>query len=735
MDTYVRYEETQKIIEKRVHDRAKSLYEYFISMRFVFHQQFIKSGLDLNDSTVGFLPAHAASLISDEFKKKASQKISIRNVSDNPRNPKNKADKDEVEAIEYFRAHPNEQEFSKNISADGSEFYFYAAPLKISEYCLACHGTKNQTMPYIKNKYSSAYDYNVGDVRGVTSVKIEKRAFADPMMDIFLETTVFVFTMTLILLGITYGAILKLTKREGQIKIELENTVAARTTELKNAYVHERHLRSILRTVADVNQLLITTEDVAELVKKAADTLSKNDMFVSVKIALALDGSLKIAAHCGKEFLSVVSENDTQVFNSGKSLMIMRDDERVTDEVQQYAQQYGITAAYILALKSNVFADKSLGVLSIYTSSADGFSKEDTDMLDELAGDIGFAINSFVQKNTIDLLLEEKIQSYHEFIEALVDMIEQRDTYTAGHTQRVAKYALMIAEDMGIRDDEKKKLAQAARLHDIGKVVTPDSILLKPGTLTNLEYELIKEHVMAGFQVLSNIDSYKELANIMVHHHERYNGSGYPYGKQGDEIPILGHILAVADSFDAMTTNRIYKPRKSVGEALRELDSMSGSLYHPEVVASALKTLQDVAIDEKVEQAIGTSPIDQERLSYFFRDKLTRLYNDDYLYVVLGGRSNHDKPKSLTVISLVDFTKYNKEHMWEGGNRLLIEFAEFLAQNTDGNMLFRVKGDNFIIADYDKDAKVLLAASPLVEYGIAYRVMTMKAPFNDILTN
>ncbi len=271
-DTYVRYQETQKIIEKRVHERARSLHEYFVSMRYVFHQQFLKSGIDLNDSTVGFLPAHAASLISDEFEKKASQKISIRNVSDNPRNPKNKADTDEIAAIEYFRTHPNEKEFSKDIQKDGKKFYFYAAPLKISAYCLACHGIKENTELYIKNRYDSAYDYNVGDIRGVTSIKIEKRAFSDPMMDIFWETTVFGFSVTLILLGIAYGAILKLTKREGQIKIELENTVAARTIELKNAYVHEKHLRSILRTVADVNQLLITTEDIDELAKKSADT-------------------------------------------------------------------------------------------------------------------------------------------------------------------------------------------------------------------------------------------------------------------------------------------------------------------------------------------------------------------------------------------------------------------------------------------------------------------------------
>lgn len=733
--TYMRYEETQKIVEKRVHDRARSLNDYFTSMRNIFHQQFLKSGLDLNDSTLGFLPAHAAALISDDFESKAAQKISLRNVSETPLNLKNKADETEIEAIKYFRANPKQTEYMKAIKKDGEDFFFFAAPIKMSGYCLSCHGKNGPKKEYIRKKYANVGGYSEDDIGGITSILIEKQQFSDPIMSIFWETTFFGFSIAFILLLVAYKAIAELTRKEALVKVELENVVAARTNELKNAYTHEKHLRSILRTVADVNQLLITADDINELVKQSADTLAKNEMFVSVKIALALEGELKIVAYCGREFMNNLTENDRKVFDDCKSLMLRVDDESISKENKKLAIEHGIEAAYILPLKSHSFADRCLGVLSIYTSSKDGFSKEDTDMLDELAGDIGFAVNSFVQKNTIDLLLDEKIQSYHEFIEALVDMIEQRDTYTAGHTQRVAKYALMIAEDMGVDEEDRKKLAQAARLHDIGKVVTPDSILLKPGILNSLEYELIKEHVIAGFQVLSNIDSYKELAHIIVHHHERYNGSGYPYGKQGDEIPLLGHILAIADSFDAMTTNRIYKPKKSVADALRELESLSGTLYHPDVAAAAVRALKDIKIDEAGEQAIGTSPIDQERLSYFFRDKLTRLYNDDYLSVVIDGRSNHDKPKSLTVISLVDFTRYNKEHMWEGGNKLLVGFAEFLAQNIKNKNIFRVKGDHFIVADYDGDMKELLMRSPLIDNGVAYRVFTMKAPFGDILTN
>lgn len=735
-DTYVRYRETQAIIEKMLHDRAESLNDYFISMRYVFHQQFLKSKVDLNDSTVGFLPAHASSLISDEFAKKESKKISIRNVSDQPRNPKNKADGIELSAIEYFKTNPATLELTKTIYQDGEEFYFFAAPLKIQQYCLACHGQKEDTLGYIQKRYNNAYGYKIGDVRGITSIKIEKSAFMAPVMRVFWDATFFGFGIALLLLALAYTAIARLTNKEVESKIELENTVAVRTGELNNAYMQEKHLRSILRTVTDVNQLLIASQNIDELVDKSAQTLNANDTFSSVKIILSEDGKLNVKASYGIVNEKIVTDVDSGVFKANKSLYLtdlQADD--VPEHCKSKAKAYGLKAVYSVPLKSSVFEERPVGVLTVCTKDKQGFNDQERAMIDELAGDIGFAVNSFMQKNTIDLLLDEKIQSYHEFIEALVDMIEQRDTYTAGHTQRVAKYALMIAEDMGVDEGDRKKLAQAARLHDIGKVVTPDSILLKPGILNSLEYELIKEHVIAGFQVLSNIDSYKELAHIIVHHHERYNGSGYPYGKQGDEIPLLGHILAIADSFDAMTTNRIYKPKKSVADALRELESLSGTLYHPDVAAAAVRALKDIKIDEAGEQAIGTSPIDQERLSYFFRDKLTRLYNDDYLSVVIDGRSNHDKPKSLTVISLVDFTRYNKEHMWEGGNKLLVGFAEFLTQNIKNKNIFRVKGDHFMVADYEGDMKELLMRSPLIDNGVAYRVFTMKAPFGDILTN
>jgi len=702
-------------------------------MRFVYQQQFIKSNVALSDATIGFLPAHAASSISDEFAKRTTQGMSIRNVSDRPRNPKNKADEIEMEAIKYFSEHPKQNETIRLIKENNKELFFFSAPLKIEPHCLSCHGDKESTLEYIKTKYDNAFGYKLGDIRGLISIKIPAEPLTNPMMSIFWKTTFFAYGLSALLLTLVYAAIRRLTRREEQIKKELEESVEEKTSELQAAYKHEKHLSSILHTVASVNQILITTQNMDELIDRSAKTLSSNDSFASVKIALAIDGELVVKASYGLAHRTMITEVDRLVFESNKSI-IFNDfkDESVPEYYKQKAKTYEIRAAYCLPLRSDAFATNPLGVITVCTAFEEGFSKEETVMIDELVGDIGFAVNSFIQKETIEGLMQDRLNNYQDFIGALVEMIEQRDAYTAGHTKRVAEYSLLIARKMGISESEAQKLVEAAKLHDIGKIVTPDSVLLKPGTLSALEYELIKEHVMAGYRALSSIGSYSELAQIVVHHHEKFDGSGYPYGKSGDEIPMLGYILAVADSFDAMTTNRIYKPRKNVKESLGELLSLSGSWYHPDVVSAALEALSNIEVDANIDQAIGANAIDKERLSYFFQDRLTRLYNEDYLTLMLSGRSIYAKPRALLIISLVNFTKYNKEHTWEGGNDLLVLFADFLTNNIKDTPIFRIWGDRFAIADFNGDIEALIKESPLGAHGVGYKAQKLKAPFEDI---
>jgi len=196
--------------------------------------------------------------------------------------------------------------------------------------------------------------------------------------------------------------------------------------------------------------------------------------------------------------------------------------------------------------------------------------------------------------------------------------------------------------------------------------------------------------------MLSGIEMYKDLAEIIRYHHERHDGKGYPGGLKGEEIPLLTRIMTVADAFDAMTTNRIYKPRKQIAEALAELSSLAGTQFNPEVVAVAVKALTEVTLPVSVSQTPITD-IEKKRFSYFFNDRLTGLYNEDYLRIFLQNNQNLQEFSCLHLLHLTHLLEYNKELGWEQGNRIFQNFAvELLAKYPDA-LLFRAYGNDFAI--------------------------------------
>ncbi len=294
----------------------------------------------------------------------------------------------------------------------------------------------------------------------------------------------------------------------------------------------------------------------------------------------------------------------------------------------------------------------------------------------------------------------EKIENFENTILSFVQMIENRDTYTGGHSLRVATYARLIAQEMGESEENCELLYKAGIIHDVGKVATPDTILLKPGALNPLEYKLIQEHVNVGYQLLSKIPMYKEHAKIIIAHHEKYDGTGYPNGLKGDEISMLSHILLVADAFDAMTTNRIYKGRKNIESALKELVELSSKQFHPEVVKSAIKVLKDIDIPKEITQ-LPTTEIEKERFSYFFRDQLTKSYNYDYLNFILEQGIFYNDYSYISKIYFSGFNRYNTLYGWGKGDAVLHKFVDYLSQEYPSTTIFRVHGDDFILMSSD----------------------------------
>lgn len=181
--------------------------------------------------------------------------------------------------------------------------------------------------------------------------------------------------------------------------------------------------------------------------------------------------------------------------------------------------------------------------------------------------------------------LEEEFQQQTlAMATSLVSLIDLRDRYTGGHSQRVAKYVRSIALQMCLPDDETEVTVFAASLHDIGKIGVPDHTLLKPGKLTEEEFGWIRKHPEWGWMAIRNVKGFENAALLVLHHHERLDGHGYPSRLRGAEIPLGSRLIAVADSYDALTTNRPYRSARSHAEAVAELQRCAGTQFDPRVV-------------------------------------------------------------------------------------------------------------------------------------------------------
>ena len=189
--------------------------------------------------------------------------------------------------------------------------------------------------------------------------------------------------------------------------------------------------------------------------------------------------------------------------------------------------------------------------------------------------------------------MTELAHSHSATLEALGSAIDLRDGPTAGHSRRVLLYSVKIAEVIGGMEDHLKTLGMGAWLHDIGKLAIPDSILLKPGALNGQERQIMERHVELGYDLVKGIPFLADAAEIILAHHERHNGSGYPRGLRGKDIPMFARIFAVADSFDAMTSDRPYRSALPVHTARSVIDAGRGELFDPEIVDAFLAVGED----------------------------------------------------------------------------------------------------------------------------------------------
>lgn len=257
---------------------------------------------------------------------------------------------------------------------------------------------------------------------------------------------------------------------------------------------------------------------------------------------------------------------------------------------KEAATAWGFNSSVCLPLKQG---DEVFGVLNIYSRRHDEFMKDEIAMLEEMAGNLAFGINTHRTRLAHERDTRHLQEVMVSTIGALGAMIEQRDPYTAGHQRNVAKLAGAIARDLGLDAHRVQGIELGSLVHDIGKIRVPAEILTKPGKLSDLEFQIIKMHPEIGREIVQGIDFPWPIQAMVAQHHERLDGSGYPAGLKGDEIPLESRILAVADVVEAITARRPYRAALGIDVALAEISAQAGTHFDATVVAACVRVFND----------------------------------------------------------------------------------------------------------------------------------------------
>ena len=249
--------------------------------------------------------------------------------------------------------------------------------------------------------------------------------------------------------------------------------------------------------------------------------------------------------------------------------------DKVVEEIRKFNKDL-----YILLLTGH--KDLAPPLDTIHQLDIQGYC-EKSDKFDQLLLLIESGLKSVSQMRTISKMNEDLQKAYMDSIGILRHTVEAKDPYTKGHSDRVSEYAVLLGKKLNLPDEDIEKLRIGGLFHDIGKIGIPDSILLKESKLTDEEYTKIKEHPVIGYNILENADMFKNILDIVKHHHEKFDGNGYPDKLAGTNIPYLARVTSIVDSFDAMTSRRSYRDSLPMDVVKSEILQNLGSQFDPEI--------------------------------------------------------------------------------------------------------------------------------------------------------
>ena len=392
-------------------------------------------------------------------------------------------------------------------------------------------------------------------------------------------------------------------------------------------------------------------------------------------------------------------------------------------------QERKLGMEYIYGMPLTVFSEV-LGYVIFFRRQNKPLAEENKSFIRNIAKSIAVAVEIKHLISHLEKQLAKEKELFEKVLKSLVRGIEMRDSYTRGHSERVAYYSKRIAQEMGLSPEEVKKIYTAALLHDIGKIGIPDSILLKPSKLTEREYEIIKLHPILSYEILSHLDFLEEALDGIKYHHERWDGSGYPEGLKGAEIPLAARIIAVADSFDAMTSHRIYRRARDKSDAIRELRQLAGKKYDPQVVENSLHILLNEVppeLDDYLDDEI-IKEIEERRLDYFLRDHLTGVFNRNALELAYNIAKERFFDVAGLVVDIEKLREINIREGWERGDEVLRKVIWGIQSKLPESIPVRYSGDNFLIfTSRDKLDELIEAVKEVeAELGIKLKLLPLE---------
>lgn len=333
------------------------------------------------------------------------------------------------------------------------------------------------------------------------------------------------------------------------------------------------------------------------MAKETILIVEDNDMLRDgLREMLTYEGFTVLTARNGKEGLEQLKTRMPALIVSDVTMPIM-DGYDFYNTVRARSEWTTIPFIFLTARSDpvDIRASRNLGADDYLTKPV---SRE------ELVSTISSRLNRFRQ-----IQMAQLQQAYQASLTALANAVEVRDPDTFGHVERMTTYSLLLADYLGWYQARIEQLRFGAILHDIGKIHIPQTILQKPGPLNEEEWQLIKRHPITGAEMIKNLLSLAEAAPIVRHHHERWNGEGYPDGLAGKAIPEGSRIVAVADAFDSMTTHRPYGSRFTPQQALEEILKLTGEYYDPNVVIAFQRAWDDGKVQEVPDKVSGARSI------------------------------------------------------------------------------------------------------------------------------